>query len=131
MHKRLMQVTAICCSAAVLIGVVASTASATGPGTGATVVRDNGGTCFTTDNTSSWVFSCKFQVVIQPDGAINQYITGSVITAVSDPLPSRAVTDITTADNGLPCLVLNNVVITSVVAGIVTPSGQVHLTCKS
>jgi hypothetical protein len=131
MRKRLLLFAAICCSAAACVGAVASTAGATGPGNGAAVIRDDGGTCFTTDNTSSWVFSCKIQIVIRPGGAINQYITGSVITEDSDPLPSRAVTDITTADNGLPCLVLNNVAVTSVVAGVVTPSGQVKLTCTS
>jgi hypothetical protein len=98
---------------------------------GATVMRDDGGTCVTTDNTSSWILSCKTQGAIRPDGAINQYITGSVITADSSPLPSRAVTDITTADTGVPSLVLDNVVITSIVAGIVTSGGRVKLIRRS
>jgi hypothetical protein len=41
------------------------------------------------------------------------------------------VTDITTADTGVPCLVLDNQVIASVVAGEVSPSGRVTLTCKN
>jgi hypothetical protein len=130
MRKRLVLFAAICCSAVAGLGAVASTAGATGPGSGAGVVRD-GGTCFTTDNTSSWLFSCAFEIVFEPNGAITQYITGSVITADSSPLPSRAVTDITTADTGVPCLVLDGEVITTVVAGVVTPSGRVMLTCKS
>jgi hypothetical protein len=116
--------------AAVCVGAVASTAGAI-PGNGATVIRGDVGTCFTADNTGSWVFTCKAQVVIQPGGTITQYLAGSVITDQSSPLPSRAVTDITTADNGLPCLVLDGQVITTVVAGVVTPSGQVRLTCRS
>jgi hypothetical protein len=131
MRKRRVLFAAICCSAVAGVGAVASTAGATGPGSGAAVIRDDGGTCFTSDNTSSWLFSCRVQIVIEPGGAITQHITGSVSTADSSPLPSRAVRDITTADNGLPCLVLNNVVITTVVAGVVTPGGQVMLTCRS
>jgi hypothetical protein len=129
MCKRLVLFAAICCSAVAGVGAVASTAVATGPGGGAAVIRDDGGTCLTSDTTSSWLFSCRIQIVIEPGGAITQYVTGSVIAG--SPLPSRAVRDITTAENGLPCLVLNNVVITSVVAGVVTPSGQVMLTCRS
>jgi hypothetical protein len=130
MRKRLVLLAAMCCAAVAGVGAVASTAAATGPGSGAAVIRDDG-TCFTSDNTSSWLFSCRIQIVIGPGGAITEYVTGSVITADSGPLPSRAATDITTADNGLPCLVLNNVVITTVVAGVVTPGGQVMLTCRS
>jgi hypothetical protein len=130
MRKRLMLFAAIVCSAAACVGAVASTAGAI-PGNGATVIRDHDGICSTTDNTSSWVFSCKLQIVIQPGGGITQYLRGSVITADSSPLPSSAVTDITTADTGVPCLVLDGQVITTVVAGVVTPSGQVQLTCRS
>lgn len=129
MRTQRMLFAAICCSAAVGVTAVASTAGASGPGGGAAVIRD-GGTCFTSDGTSSWLFSCQIQIVFGPGGAITQYVKGSVNRADSSPLPSRAITAITTADNGLPCLVLNNVVITNVVAGVVTPSGQVMLTCK-
>jgi hypothetical protein len=76
------------------------------------------------------VFACSFQTVALPDGTLNEYIKGPVIPALSSPLPSSAVTDITTADTGVPCLVIQGVVYTSVVAGVVTPSGQVKLTCK-
>jgi hypothetical protein len=130
MRARRVLLAATCCSAVAGAGGVAATAVATGPGGGAAVIRD-GGTCFTSDGTSSWFFSCSLQIVFGPSGAITEYLTGSVLTADSSPLPSRAVTRITTADNGLPCLVLNNVVITSVVAGEVTPSGRVMLTCKN
>jgi hypothetical protein len=65
--------------------------------------------------------------VIQPDGTINHHITGSVIPEESSPLPSQPVTDFT----GLPCFVLDGVVLTRVTAGIVTPGGQVKLTCRS
>src|SRR4051812_32153055 len=108
MCKRLVLLAAICCSAVAGVGAVASTAGATGPGSGAAVIRDDGGTCLTSDNTSSWFFSCRIQIVIEPGGAITQYVRGSVTDG--SPLPSRAVRDITTADNGLPCLVLNGVV---------------------
>jgi hypothetical protein len=130
MRKRLWLFAAVCCSAVAGVGAVTSTAGAT-PGGGAAVIHDDGGTCFTSDNTSSWLFACRIQIVFQPNGGITQYVTGSVNTADSDPLPSQAVTDITTADNGLPCLVLNGEVITTVVAGVVTPSGRVMLTCMS
>jgi hypothetical protein len=96
-------------------------------GNAAAVIRADG-QCLVSDNTGSWMFTCNIQFVIQPDGAITQYVTGSVIPGVSSsPLPSQAVTDIA----GVPCLTLNNVVLTSVVAGVVTPSGQVKLTCRS
>jgi hypothetical protein len=111
---------------ACVLAVAVSTQAKAG-GNGAAVVRADG-QCLVSDNASSWVFSCNIQFVIQPDGAINQYLTGSVIRGEdSSPLPSQAVTDIT----GGPCLTLNNVVLTSVVAGVVTPSGQVKLTCKN
>ena len=130
MRKRLALFASIWCCAAAGVGAVASTAGATGPGSGAEVVRDDG-TCLTSDGTSSWFFSCRLQIVFGPSGAVTEYLTGSVLTADSSPLPSRAVTDITTADTGVPCLVLDNQVIATVVAGEVTPSGRVTLTCKN
>ena len=105
---------------------VGSSTQAKAGGNGATVVRDDG-QCLVSDNTGRWLFSCKIQFAIQPDGTINHHITGSVIPAKSSPLPSHPVTDFT----GLPCFVLNNVVLSRVTAGIVTPSGQVKLTCRS
>ena len=122
MRRRLILL-AVGLSAALAVGV--STQARAG-GNGAAVIRDDG-QCFTSDNTGSWIFSCKIQIVIQPSGTITQHITGSVIPQDSSPLPSKALTDFT----GGPCLILNNVVLTSVVAGVVTPSGQVKLTCKS
>lgn len=97
-------------------------------GSGAAVVRDDG-QCLTSDKTgSAWLFSCTFQIVTQPNGAITQYITGSVTPGQdSSPLPSRAVTDVA----GGPCLAYGGVTYTYVVAGVVTPSGHVTLTCKS
>ena len=106
---------------------VGSSTQAKAGGNGATVVRDDGGQCLVSDNTGRWLFSCKIQFVIQPDGTINHHITGSVIPEESSPLPSQPVTDFT----GQPCFVLNGVVLTRVTAGIVTPSGQVKLTCRS
>ena len=105
---------------------VGSSTQAKAGGNGATVVRDDG-LCQLSDNTGSWLFSCNIQFVIQPDGTINHHITGSVIPEESSPLPSQPVTDFT----GLPCFVLDGVVLTRVTAGIVTPSGQVKLTCRS
>ena len=105
---------------------VGSSTQARAGGNGAEVVRDDGD-CFVADNTGSWVFSCKIQFVIHPNGTINHHITGSVIPEESSPLPSRPVTDF----RGQPCLELNGVVLTRVTAGIVTPSGQVKLTCRS
>lgn len=101
-------------------------AQARAGGNGAVVVRD-GGECLAGDNTGSWLFSCNFQIVFTPSGSITQYITGSVIPEESSPLPSKAITDV----SGGPCLVLGGQVLTTVIAGVVTPSGQVHLTCKS
>ena len=109
-------------------GVLAmgSSTQARAGGNGATVIRDDG-QCFVSDDTGSWLFSCNIQFVIQPDGTINHHITGSVIPEESSPLPSQPATDFT----GLPCFVLDGVVLTRVTAGIVTPSGQVKLTCRS
>ena len=109
-------------------GVLAmgSSTQAKAGGNGATVIRDDG-QCFVSGNTGSWLFSCKIQFVIQPNGTINHHITGSVIPEESSPLPSQPVTDFT----GLPCFVLDGVVLSRVTAGIVTPSGQVKLTCRS
>jgi hypothetical protein len=73
------------------------------------------------------LFSCDFQIVFGPSGSITEYITGSVIPEESSPLPSRAITDVT----GGPCLVLGGEVLTTVVAGVVTPSGHVQLICKN
>jgi hypothetical protein len=126
--RRLVALLAAGTAVAVLLAVGVST-QARASGNGATVIRANS-MCYEFDNTGAWVFSCRQQVVIQPDGTITQYVTGSVITSDSSPLPSHAVTDITTADNGALCLNYDGFV-TSVVAGEVTPSGQVHLTCKS
>jgi hypothetical protein len=58
---------------------------------------------------------------------ITQHITGTVIPEESSPLPSHAVTNVT----GGPCLKFGDEVLTTVVAGVVTPSGRVKLTCKS
>jgi hypothetical protein len=112
-------------SVAGLLAVGSSTQARAG-GNGATVVRDDG-QCFVSDNTGHWLFSCNIQFVIQPDGTINHHITGSVIPEESSPLPSQPVTDFT----GQPCFVLDGVVLTRITAGIVTPSGQVKLTCRS
>jgi hypothetical protein len=124
MRRRLTLLTVGLSVASVL--AVGVSAPARAGSNGAVVIRDDG-QCLAADNTRAWFFSCNIQLVIQPNGTITQHITGSVIPESSSPLPSRAVTDFT----GEPCLVLNNVVITSVVAGVVTPSGQVKLTCKS
>jgi hypothetical protein len=112
-------------AAAGLLAVGNSTQARAG-GNGATVVRDDG-ECFVSDSTGAWLFSCKIQFVIQSDGTINHHITGSVIPEESSPLPSRPVTDFT----GQPCFVLDGVVLTRITDGIVTPSGQVKLTCRS
>jgi hypothetical protein len=110
-------------SAAALMATAGTPASASA----ATVVRD-GGQCLTTDSAGdSWFFSCNFTLVFAPSGIVTQRITGSVIPGVSSPLPSQAVTTVT----GGPCLILDNQVVTTVVAGVVSPSGQVQLTCKS
>jgi hypothetical protein len=101
-------------------------AQAKAGGNGAEVVRADGD-CFVAGSTGSWVFSCKIQFVIQADGTINHHITGSVIPDASSPLPARPVTDFT----GQPCLVFDDEVLTRVTAGVVTPSGQVKLTCRS
>jgi hypothetical protein len=125
MRRRLILL-AVGVSVACVLSVAVSTQARAG-GNGAAVVRGDG-QCLASDSTGSWLFSCNLQIVFGPSGSITQYITGSVIPGVdSSPLPSKAVTDVT----GGPCLVLDGQVVTTVVAGVVTPSGQVHLTCKS
>jgi len=124
MRRRLIRL-AVGLSVASVLAVGISAQAGAG-GNGATVVRADG-QCLASANTGSWMFSCNIQFVIQPDGTINQHITGSVIPENSSPLPSQAVSVIT----GGPCLTLDNVVLTTVTAGVVTPSGQVKLTCKS
>jgi hypothetical protein len=107
-----------------VLAVCSSTQARAGDN-GAEVVRDDGD-CFVADSTGSWLFSFKIQFVIQPDGTINHHITGSVIPDESSPLPAARY-----GLHGQPCFVLDGVVLTRVTAGIVTPSGQVKLTCKS
>jgi hypothetical protein len=124
MRRRLILL-AVGLSMAAALAVGISTQARAG-GNGAEVVRVDGD-CFVAGNTGSWLFSCKVQFVIQPDGTINHHITGSVIPDESSPLPAQPVTDFT----GQPCFVLNGVVLTRVTAGIVTPGGQVKLTCRS
>lgn len=110
---------------AAVLTATAGTASASGNGAG--VVRD-GGQCLTTSSTgATWIFTCSFTLVFAPNGIITQRISGSVIPELSSPLPSRAVTDVA----GGPCLVLGGQVITTVVAGVVTPGGQAQLICKN
>ena len=125
MRRRLI-LSAVGMLVACVLSVAVSTQARAG-GNGAAVVRDDG-ECLASASTGSWVFSCNFQIVFGPTGSITQYIRGSVISGVdSSPLPTKAVTDVT----GGPCLVLDGQVLTTVVAGVVTPSGQVQLTCKS
>jgi hypothetical protein len=113
-------------STAALLAAAAST-PASASGNGAAVIRPDAGQCLVTASTgASWLFSCQIQIVFEPSGTITQHIAGSVIDGPSSPLPSRAVTDVT----GGPCLVLGDQVLTTVVAGTVTPSGRVQLTCK-
>ena len=106
---------------------VGSSTQARAGGNGAEVVRADGD-CFVAGNTGAWLFACKIQFVFQPGGTITHHITGSVIPGEdSSPLPSRPVSDFT----GQPCLVLDGEVLTRVTSGVVTPSGQVKLTCRS
>ena len=106
---------------------VGSSTQARAGGNGAEVVRADGD-CFVAGNTGAWLFACKIQFVVQPGGTITHHITGSVIPGEdSSPLPARPVTDFT----GQPCLVLDGEVLTRVTSGVVTPSGQVKLTCRS
>jgi hypothetical protein len=116
---------ALVLATAAVLTATAGTASASG--NGAVVVRD-GGQCLTTSSTgAAWFFSCSFTLVFGPNGTVTQRISGPVIPELSSPLPSRAVTDVA----GGPCLVLGGQVITTVVAGVVTPGGQAQLTCKN
>jgi hypothetical protein len=97
-------------------------------GNGAEVVNEKDGTCLAKDNAgSSWFFTCTVHIVFTRGGAINHQLTGSVIADGSSPLPSQPVTDFT----GQPCFVLFGEVLTRVTSGVLTPSGQVQLTCRS
>jgi len=113
-------------SAAGVLAVGSSTQARAG-GNGAAVLRADGD-CFVAGNTGAWLVACKIQFVFQPGGTVTHHITGSVIPGEdSSPLPSRPVSDFT----GQPCLVLDGEVLTRVTSGVVTPSGQVKLTCRS
>src|SRR5580765_1345032 len=96
--RRSLILLAVALSVACVLAVGSTQARA--GGNGAEVVRGDG-ECFVAGNTGSWLFSCKIQFVIQPDGAINHHITGSVIPDESSPLPAQPVTDFT----GQPCFV--------------------------
>ena len=137
MRRRLILL-AVGLSVAGVLAVGISTQARAG-GNGAEVVRDDGD-CFVAGNTGSWLFSCKIQFVIQPGGMFNQHnqrvakdvsllgeLCGVLFPDESSPLPAQPVTDFT----GQPCFVFNGVVFTRVTAGIVTPGGQVKLTCRS
>jgi hypothetical protein len=118
---------ALVLSTAAVLTATAGTASASGKGAVVVVVRD-GGPCLTTSSTgAAWYFSCSLTLVFGPNGTVTQSLSGAVIPEQSSPLPSRAVTDVA----GGPCLVLDGQVITTVVAGVVTPGGQAQLTCKN
>ena len=118
--------TTLVLSTAALLSATAST-PASASENGAAVIRPDAGVCLTTASTgASWFFSCQIQIVFGPSGTITQSLAGSVIDGLSSPLPLRAVTVVT----GGPCLILGGQVLTTVVAGTVTPSGQVALTCK-
>jgi hypothetical protein len=107
--------------------LTATAGAAPASGNGAAVIRDGGGQCLTTSSSGgAWFFSCSLTLVFGPNGSVTQHLSGPVIPESSSPLPSRAVTDVA----GGPCLVLDGQVITTVVAGVVTPGGQAQLTCK-
>ena len=121
---------------ALLIATGAASASNAGAG-GATVVRNPYGSpadCVVPDTTGDfWVFSCRIQQVIQPNGTVTEYVKGSLdpdFANVSSAAPSSARTDITTAQTGFSCDFVNGR-FTAVVAGAVTPSGNVNMTCRS
>jgi hypothetical protein len=105
--------------------------AAADPGNGAVVQRDPYGaphTCQLIDTQGNyWTFDCTIQVVIAPDGTVNEFLKGP-ITGGSD-APSTAIHDVTTADTGLLCDFTDGGT-TSIVKGTVTPSGQVNLTCR-
>jgi len=129
MRRRLLLLAFGVSVAGVLLGV--STQARAG-GNGAGLVQERDTTCLAVDNQGgSWWFSCNIQIVFAPNGAINQHLTGSVVSIGpqapdSSSLPSQAVMDFA----GQPCLQFGDVVATTVVAGVVTPSGKVKLTCK-
>ncbi len=102
-----------------------------GSGNGAAVQRDPYGTpfdCHVLDTSGdNWVFDCTIQRVIEPDGTVNEHINGPITSGPS--LPNTAIHDVTTADTGEICDVVDST-ITAIVKGTVTPSGQVDLTCR-
>jgi hypothetical protein len=102
-----------------------------GNGNGAVVQRDPYGTpwtCFVFDTSgNNWTFDCTIQVVITPNGTVNEFLKGTINGGAA--LPSTAIHDVTTADTGLFCDFTGGGT-TSIVKGTVTPSGQVNLTCR-
>ena len=100
------------------------------PGNGAVVQRDPYGTphtCFVIDtNGGFWTFECSIHIVITPNGTVNEYLQGPITSG--DP-PDTAVRDVTTAETGLLCDFVGPVT-TEITQGVVTPGGQVKLTCR-
>ena len=100
-------------------------------GNGAVVERDPYGTpwsCFVIDtNGNLWTFECTIHRVTTPQGQINEFLQGPVTGGSA--LPAKAVRDVTTAETGLLCDFVDGNV-TEIVQGVVTPGGQVKLTCR-
>jgi hypothetical protein len=111
------------------LAVVFAPGVATANGNGAVVERDPYGspaTCIVVDtNGNFWLFDCTIQRVTTPNGKVVEYINGTVTEG--SPLPDKAIHDVTTAETGLFCDFEGAEFI---VQGVVTPSGQVHLTCR-
>jgi hypothetical protein len=100
------------------------------PGNGAVVQRDPYGTpwtCQIIDTAGNyWQFECTIHTVTTPNGTVNEYLQGPI--TLGDP-PAQAVRDVTTAETGLLCDFVGPVT-TVITQGVVTPGGQVKLTCR-
>ena len=129
-RRRVLLLIAVLSAASALAAGVATPAGA--GGNGAEVVRFNERCLVRSKSGDTWWASCTIRIVFGPAG-ITQSIVGTVISEESDPLPSTVVTDFA----GQPCLQFEDeehggyVVLTRATAGVLTPTGQVQLTCKS
>ena len=124
-------------SAVALVATVAAVAAMFVPGVagangnGAVVERDPYGSphsCFVIDtNGHSWTFECTIHRVTTPGGQVNEFLQGTVTGGSA--LPDKAVRDFTTAETGLLCDIFGTTS-TDITQGVVTPGGQVKLTCR-
>lgn len=112
--------------------VVGAGVAGADPGNGAIVNRGSG-VCQIGDSSGNyWNFDCTIHSVITPQGQVNEYVSGPVddVFGLNSALPTSADHDVTTDTGGFLCDFVNGGY-TTITQGVVTPGGQVKLTCRS